>query len=356
VASFALNYARNCLRLLRRERALDPLVVTYYLTTRCNLNCVYCEDFGLARNHQALPPLDFSQASHILRVIRTATDRVILTGGEPLLFPEIARLIECAAEELKFKQITLLTNGLLLREREALLRHVNRLVVSLDSSESEFWSEIIRAVPGSAARILDNIRYAAQLQTRFGYTLVVNCVVSPQTLAGVSALVDLCSDLDILVSFSPQSVLNWPSYDLLVSQNYREFLERTKTQKEHGAPILGSQAYFETLHAFSPYACYPTLVPRVWPDGSLLYPCRPIEREGGSRGGRPVNLLDVQNWKEVMQPALDLYGQPPVTCTSCFQQCFAEPSLMQVFPLKWLAEWIRFPASRRGHLATFAPG
>jgi hypothetical protein len=30
--------------------------------------------------------------------------------------------------------------------------------------------------------------------------------------------------------------------------------------------------------------------------------------------------------------------------------------LMQAFPLQWLAERLRYPASRRGHLATFAPG
>lgn len=354
--SFAANYLRNVIRLMRRDLLLSPLVATYYLTTRCNLNCVYCEDFGLSRNEQALPPLPLEQAQHVLKILRSGVDRVILTGGEPLLFPDIVQLLEYASGTLKFAELTMLSNGLLLREREAILPYLDRLVISLDSPEPEFWQGVIRSAPGTALKIFENIQYAAQLQSEYHFTLIVNCVLSPLTLAGVPTLLDFCARHNILISFSPQSVLNWPAYDLLVSQQYRTLLAEILRRKKQGAPVLGSNAYYALLQSFTPYACYPTLVPRVWPDGSLIYPCRPIEREGGSRGGRPVNLLNVNTWEEALQSAQSVYGAPPETCSSCFQQCFAEPSLMQKYPFQYLGEWLRYPSSRRGHLATFAPG
>ena len=57
-----------------------------------------------------------------------------------------------------------------------------------------------------------------------------------------------------------------------------------------------------------------------------------------------------------MRQALDDYGQPPLLCSSCFQQCYAEPSLLQSQPLDWLVEQIRYPASRKAGLTSFAPG
>ena len=45
-----LNYGRNLVRLWRQAPWLHPRVVIYHVTARCNLNCVYCEDFGARRN------------------------------------------------------------------------------------------------------------------------------------------------------------------------------------------------------------------------------------------------------------------------------------------------------------------
>jgi hypothetical protein len=186
--------------------------------------------------------------------------------------------------------------------------------------------------------------------------MMVNCVVTPGTLAEAGGVLDFCLQHDILVSFSPQAVNNWPHYDLLVSDEYKAFLARLIDLKQSGAPVLGSMAYLRTLLDFRPYSCYPTLVPRVASNGDLLYPCRPIEREGTRLGGRPCNLLEVADWDEAIQIANQEYGPPPRVCTSCFQQCYAEASLMQEAPLGYLVELIRYPTSRKAGLITYAPG
>jgi len=355
--AISIDYWRNLISLFRGGRLLRPLAVAYYLTTQCNLNCVYCEDFGLRRNgREGGQALSLDAVLKILRVIRGGSDTLILTGGEPLLYPEIDLLVRRAQHDLKFRGITLLTNGLLLPQHEALLSSLDRLVVSLDSTDPEHWQTIINVPSRTARAILDNVRTYAGRQREFGYQMIVNCVLSPDTLAGARQLLDFCTELDLLISFSPQAVNNWPRYELLVSAEYRAFVEELLLRKRRGAPILGSSLYLKTLLSLSPYSCYPTLVPRVMPNGDLVYPCRPIEREGNSRGGRPSNLLELESWELALQAAVDEYDSPPRVCSSCFQQCFAEPSLMQARPLAFLSEWLCYPASRRARLLSYAPG
>ena len=350
------QYGKNLLKLLRGNQLLEPLAATFYVTTRCNLNCGYCEDFGAKRNGQQPPFLSLHDAQHILRVIRSGTDSVILTGGEPLLHPDIVALVAYAKTELDFRHITMLTNGLLLPQFEAILPQLERLVISLDSLDPEYWATIINMPPSTAWMILDNIKAMARFQQQHNFRLILNFVISPETLPGAAAILDFCREHDLLVSFSPQAVDDWPRYDLLVSEEYKAFIAELIVAKRAGAPILGSDAYLQSLYDFTSYACYPTLVPRIMADGALVYPCRPIERKGASNGGRPVNLLDVNSWAEVMETAVATHGIPPQHCTSCFQQCFAEPSLMQSRPLAHALEWLRYPASRRASLYKHAPG
>jgi hypothetical protein len=66
-------------------------------------------------------------------------------------------------------------------------------------------------------------------------------------------------------------------------------------------------------------------------------------------------LLDVKSWREALRLALQEFGEPPQTCTSCFQQCFAEPSLLQARPLSLLGE-LRCAPSRQGAVWKHAPG
>jgi MoaA/NifB/PqqE/SkfB family radical SAM enzyme len=351
-----LTYLRNCIKLLRNDRHLQPRLVVYYVTGQCNLNCAYCEDFGARRNPEGFPPLPLEQVMKVLGVIRSGTDALMLTGGEPLLHPDIDEILVRAKRELKFCQLTLISNGFLLPQHEAALSAVDRLIVSLDSPDAQAWSQTIGVPVASAEAILANVRHYAVEQRRFGYRMVVNAVLTPETLPTAEALLDFCSENDLLLSFSPQSFNNWPRYELMVSPEYRAFIQKLIRLKCAGAPILASRGYLEMLLDFAPYDCYPTLVPRVLPDGSLIYPCRPFEKAGNGQGGRAVNLLEVRTWGEAWKIARATYGQPPRTCHSCFQQCYVEPSLMQVRPLTLAWEWLCYPAVRRGDLTNYAPG
>lgn len=353
----ALNYLTNLPRLLRGDGLFRPLVVSYGVTHHCNLNCAYCEDFGARRNPNQTPPLPLPEARQLLAILRQATAALIITGGEPLLYPELPALLQAARHELRFRSVTLLTNGLLLAgHAEAVLPHLTRLVISLDATDPALWDTTLRAASGAAQTILATITATARRQREFGFRLIVHCVVAPETLPQARAVLEFCAAHDILFSFSPQSANNWPRYELLIADDYRAFVAHVLEQKQRGAPVLGSRAYLRMMLTFEPYACYPLLVPRVMPDGTLAYPCRPIERSGTEHGGRAVNLLAAGSWTAAMRQAVAYYGLPPSTCGSCYQQCYVEPSLLQARPLALLAELVRFAPSRQGELLTYAPG
>lgn len=345
-------YISNLLKLARDDRHLDPSLAIYYVTTQCNLNCMYCEDFGARRNHQARPGLPLEQVMQILRVIRSGVDALFLTGGEPFLHPDIDEIVTRAKHDLKFREITLISNGLLLPKHERTLQSLDRLIVSLDSLSAPGWSNIIGISVSQAESIHANIRAYAARQKEFGYRMIVNAVLTPETLPGAGALIDFCAENNLLISFSPQATNNWVRYELITSPQYKTFIEKLIADKKRGAPILGSMAYLKTLLNLQPYDCYPALAPRILPDGDLTYPCRPFEKADNGQGGRPVNLLNVKTWREAWDIAYAAYGQPPRTCHSCFQQCYAESSFMQARPLEYLRERL----TNSVDLKTYTPG
>jgi MoaA/NifB/PqqE/SkfB family radical SAM enzyme len=286
--------------------------------------------------------------------LRQATANLILTGGEPLLYPAIDALAAQAKADYHFKNLTLLTNGLLLSKHLNLLPWLDRLVISLDSLDAGRWGQIIGVGQPAAQAIIDTIIDLARQP--IARRLIVNCVVTPTTLADAGEVLDFCVAHNLAFAFSPQSFNNWPHYQLLVAETYPLFVDKVITYKKQGAKILGSLVYLKLMRHFRPFNCYPTLVPRVLPNGDLIYPCRPIERSRTPHGGRPCNLTRVTSWLEAQTLAAREFGEPPTSCGSCFQQCYAEPSLMQAQPLSLLREWLMFSASRQLNLSTFAPG
>jgi MoaA/NifB/PqqE/SkfB family radical SAM enzyme len=249
----------------------------------------------------------------------------------------------------------MLSNGLLLPQHESLLGHLERLVISIDAVDPGVWHKLIGTTREYAEMILKNVVQYASRQEVFGLKMVVNCVLTPGNLDHAWDVLDFCVDNQMLVSFSPQALHNWPCYELLVSDEFKILIEKLIEAKKSGAPILGSLAYLETLTDFSTYKCYPTAAPRVMPDGELIYPCRPVEKEKDSFGGS-INLKTVNSWSEAVAQLEDQYGAPPISCMSCYQQCYIEPSLMQAQPFVYLSELARFAPSRAGSLATHTPG
>jgi cyclic pyranopterin phosphate synthase len=115
------------------------------VTDRCNLRCSYCMPSG---PEEWEPLADHLTALEIERVIRVAAplgiERVRLTGGEPLLRPDLVEIAERIGAVPGIHDLSLTTNGVFLARHAAALRRagVNRLNVSLDSLDPAVFKSI----------------------------------------------------------------------------------------------------------------------------------------------------------------------------------------------------------------------
>ena len=147
-----------------RGRGLRDLRVS--VTDRCNFRCPYCmprELFG--PDHVFLPAdqvLSIDEIAVLVRVfVRLGVRKVRLTGGEPLLRPDLEHLVAQIAAEPGVEDIALTTNGALLARRAAGLRAagLHRVTVSLDSLDARVFAELADTrVP--LARVLEGIEAA----------------------------------------------------------------------------------------------------------------------------------------------------------------------------------------------------
>jgi cyclic pyranopterin phosphate synthase len=160
------------------DRSLRDLRIS--VTDRCNLRCRYCmprEVFGA--DFAFLPREQLLSFAEITRVVRTlaahGVSRVRLTGGEPLLRRDLARLVEMIAAVDGIEDLALTTNGLLLARHARRLRDagLRRVTVSLDAlGEADL--RAISDAPITSGPILEGIALAAEV----GLTPVkVNMVV-----------------------------------------------------------------------------------------------------------------------------------------------------------------------------------
>jgi len=125
-----------------RGRTLRDLRIS--LTDHCNLRCTYCMPAHLfGSNHRFLAIDKLLTFEEIATLVKVAAGlglrKVKLTGGEPLLRPQLGRLVRMIREASPSIEIALITNGILLAPLAAELREsgLDRITVSLDSLRPE---------------------------------------------------------------------------------------------------------------------------------------------------------------------------------------------------------------------------
>jgi cyclic pyranopterin phosphate synthase len=125
------------------QRPISYLRVS--VTDRCNLRCVYCMPPG---GVSLVPRSEILTYEEIATVVRVAAEmgisKVRISGGEPLVRAGLAGLVRLVSQIEGIDDISLTTNGVLLKEQafelaEAGLQRVN---ISLDSLRRQKFKEI----------------------------------------------------------------------------------------------------------------------------------------------------------------------------------------------------------------------
>jgi GTP 3',8-cyclase len=148
------------------------------ITDRCNFRCPYCmpkEAFGPA--HPFLANGRLMTSLELERIVKAfvglGVEKVRLTGGEPLLRPDLSAIIR-GIKALGVADVSLTTNGWFLGKQASDIRAagLDRLNVSVDALDESIAGRM-NGLGYKVSRVLDGIDAAAQQ----GLRMKINCVV-----------------------------------------------------------------------------------------------------------------------------------------------------------------------------------
>src|SRR5205807_5211410 len=126
---------------------------------RCNFRCIYCMP---AEGLKWLARDDLLRFEEIARLARLFVERygvrtIRITGGEPLVRVRVEELVGMINDIDPTLDITMTTNGVLLRDKAQLLRDagLKRINISLDTLHMDRFHEIARS--DAFKRVMDGI-------------------------------------------------------------------------------------------------------------------------------------------------------------------------------------------------------
>jgi cyclic pyranopterin phosphate synthase len=147
-----------------RQRPMHDLRVS--VMDRCNFRCPYCmpkqtfhDGYRFLRSSERL---DFAEITRLARIAtRLGVRKLRITGGEPLLRPNLTDLIGDLTSLAGIEDVALTTNGVLLAKYATELRAagLQRVTVSLDSLDEAVFAQMSGGL-GGVGEVLEGIEAA----------------------------------------------------------------------------------------------------------------------------------------------------------------------------------------------------
>ena len=216
------------------EAGFDPYLVSWNLTQRCNLACKHCY---IDASSAAAGELSTRDALRVLREIAEVNPEcmLILTGGEPLLRPDLYTLVAHAAAT--GMMVVLGTNGVLMtRERARTLAEsgLTGVGISLDSLDSSRHDEF-RGQEGAWRRTvagIDNARSA-------GLDVQIQMTLTRDNLAELPDMVQFARDVGArtLTTFFLVCTGRGQGLVDLTPEDYEQALGRLADEKHEGIMV-----------------------------------------------------------------------------------------------------------------------
>ncbi|MCL0094968.1 radical SAM protein [Dehalococcoidia bacterium] len=171
------------------------------VTDNCNAKCVTC----LHWRYKSFNELSLDEIDTVLTQSKElGILHVILTGGEPTLREDLHEIVR-KASALKFEEILLLTNGLLLTEdrvQKLLAAGLTSVTVSLDGLEER--NDSIRGVKGYFDKAISALKTLSQLRDKTYPFLGISVamILNKSTLNQVIPMMSLLSELKVRLALN----------------------------------------------------------------------------------------------------------------------------------------------------------
>lgn len=327
---FVNNYACNLLSVALRRQPIRPLLFSYYVTHRCDLNCAYCSDGdGRRFKDDPVPELSLPDVKRLLAILRSAADTLDITGGEPMVREDLEEIL-AYARRIGFRTV-LNTKGIGLEDRPKLLRFTDVIVLSVDSLDPGTLAQLIGRDRATAEGILSSLEFAISNRAETGTKVVISAVATPDNLKEVARVFRLAMEQRLGFQLSPEILGTQPNPGLRGNACYERLMDDVLAAKRSERGILGIRPYLVGIRDFNNFPCHPLLMPVIRPDGRMYYPC--LESKQAE-----VSLLSAGSYWKALKWARESAGDIPKCGNCCHIFCHMALSLLQRHPLLALRE------------------
>jgi MoaA/NifB/PqqE/SkfB family radical SAM enzyme len=172
------------------------------------------------------------------------------------------------------------TNGLmlpnLLKRNPDLFKQIDILIISLDSTDPNVLDHIYRSRKGDGQRVIDIIKTCNWPTKESGCKLVVNCVITEETIDDAMNVIRFCHEEDIMFAPVPANRGKGLMHYFQDIKEYGALVDKMLSRK--GPRLFGSKKVFHILMRFKSFECHPSLRIHITPDGMIPWPCQSDQR------------------------------------------------------------------------------
>lgn len=178
------NYDSSCCFRSREESTMRR--VCWEITTGCNLNCKFCHRYGFDNKYY-----DVANLSETIKLLKERhIENIIISGGEPLLQPDIFDIINILFRE-NF-ELDICSNGTLITYDIAmkLKQYLSEISISIDGYDS-LRHDHMRNSPGCFNKTINGVLTLIKLGFEVHVTTVVDVTFIEQIVKMTDFLVNL---------------------------------------------------------------------------------------------------------------------------------------------------------------------
>lgn len=258
------------------------------LTNRCNLKCKHCA--ASAKSVNGNDPLTTAEFKTIIdKLLSCKVEKIILSGGEPLVRNDFIEILHYIREKGKNVNISVMTNALLFNENnvEEIVKSVDSVDISLDGYDEESCSKI--RGKNVFNRVLDNI---ALLHKHGMYQISLSMVALGNDREDDRKFNELCKKLNV------EPMIRRLSYTGRAKENeeyLRKLEKKVESNNGFGVPIKKAR---DATHACS---CKAGLRMININESGDIYPCNTFDGCMKKIG----NIMEIDSLYDYLKKRID---------------------------------------------------
>lgn len=167
------------------------------ITDKCNFRCAYCKPNGNLESQDAMSDEEILQLCSALT--KLGIRYLKITGGEPLVRPNIINLLRQMKQIEGIEQVTITTNGSMLESylEELAAMKIDGINISMDAVEDDLFRNITGN--GDVSPIIRSLKRSQQLEIK---NVKINCVlIKDVNETEYTKLIELVKAYDISIKF-----------------------------------------------------------------------------------------------------------------------------------------------------------